>query len=174
MGGAVSPGQGIQAGWFSSPSISVLIFLMAKRKVIWLIYNLVPPCLCWKPLMTRCLLSAGLRVFCQNTMMDYAHGDLLWLFFCKPKRVEWKGDREAGEYPYLPHFHPGSRMKVLKGRAEQDSPFCCLPLTRDPSSREALAHAGNESPTGLFSILRANKKRNYLGKGKSLFSRVAT
>lgn len=84
-------------------SISTLISLLAKREVIWFIYNPVPPPLYWKPWMTWCLPSAEMRVFCQMPwwiMCLVTFSDFLW----GRERAGWKGGEEAGKDPCLPRL----------------------------------------------------------------------
>lgn len=113
--GAASLLQGAQAGGFCDKPrqpISILIPLMAKKEVIWFTYNVVPPPLCWKPLMMRCLPSAGLRVFCQTAMMDYALSDLLWLSARHRERKERVAKRQ-GNTPmcHACHLRAGARFR---------------------------------------------------------------
>lgn len=128
-------------------SISTSISLMTKEEVIWFIYNLVPPSLCWKPLMTRCLPSAGLRVFCHNAMMDYRLGDLLWLS-ARQRLQNERVEKRQGNTPICHACHFGSRRKVHEGKAEWDSPL--LPPSRcPPHSAPTSAHPSRKAQPTL-------------------------
>lgn len=157
--------QGAQAGQSCNnprKPISTLISLMAKREVIWFIYNLVLPPLCWKPLMTWCLPTTGLRVFCQAAMMDYALGDLLWLSARQREQNERVVKRQ-GTIPICRACHLGSRTRFRKKKLKETLPSS----SSHPSSPQRPSLQGSNSNTGhgsragssgLYPLFRERRK----------------
>lgn len=126
--------------------IWTLISLMAKREVIWFTYNLVPPPLCWKPLMTWCLPSARVE-----GILSKCH-DGLWawwpsLTFCKAEIAEWKGGEEAGEYLYLPCL-PFWQQEEGSWRKSWTrlSPLASLPLSSPPRTNQRSSRKAQPTP----------------------------
>lgn len=140
--GAASLLQGAQAGGSCDKPrrpISILIPFKAKKEIIWFTYNVVPPPLCWKPLMMQCLPSAGLRVFCQTAMMDYALGGLLWLSARHRKRNERVAKRQGNtSICHACHLRAGGRFrkKKLKETLSSRFPAPHLPPHQWPSLQE--------------------------------------